>query len=197
MKALSLWQPYATGIWLGFKRNETRSWKPSDKELKPGQWVAIHAARSTPAAKVNALMQQDGIRQCLEPMQITPMTRTGAMHSIPMGGVIAIAQVRDFVPITQAFFVSDVERAWGDYTPGRWCWRFSDVLTMARMVHCPGRQKLWTLPLNVTMLVVAQLIADKKIRPSDAAAQGLLGPYDPEGGTEETAVARTPGRRTV
>lgn len=44
MRALTIWQPWATMIALGWKPIENRGWLPSEKQLKVGERFAIHAA---------------------------------------------------------------------------------------------------------------------------------------------------------
>lgn len=44
MKAITLWQPWATLIAIGAKRIETRNWR-APASLN-GQWIAIHAGAS-------------------------------------------------------------------------------------------------------------------------------------------------------
>ena len=46
MKAITLWQPWASMVAMGLKQNETRSWAPPKALI--GERIAIHAAKRVP-----------------------------------------------------------------------------------------------------------------------------------------------------
>lgn len=178
MNALTIQQPWASGIWHGFKEYETRNWLPGDQRLEKPLWLAIHAASygNPKAEELNRRLDLPGIRRTLGAIGITPGTR---VHSnMPMGGVIAVARVSGFYlceDLRRRGGVSTVEADYGDWTQ-KWAWQLKDVLRLSRPVSCPGKQGLFRLQPNVTMLVATQLIADRVIRPTRAADIGLLGP---------------------
>lgn len=177
MPALTIQQPWASGIWWGFKEYETRDWHAPDT-LPPGRWLAIHAASygNPKAAELNRRLDLPGVRRTLGVVGITPMTR---VHSnMPMGEVIAIARLEGYYPCADLLHrgrVSDTERDYGDWTQ-KWAWRLTDVLRLSKGIACPGKQGIFRLQPNVTLLVATQLIAERKIRPTVAADIGLLGP---------------------
>ena len=59
MKAITLWQPWATLVATGLKEYETRSWAPPEDLI--GRRLAIHAAKRTPRQPV-----EDFIRNLLD-----------------------------------------------------------------------------------------------------------------------------------
>lgn len=162
MKAITLHQPFASLIGFGFKEYETRGWRPSPEQLKPGQWMAICAAGygSTKAADLDAALNRPVIQNTLGQLGITSGNRTHA--NLPLGVVVCIAQVEGFYR-TEGVNPSLLERDLGNWSAGRYAWRLQHVLRLHRPVHCSGKQGLWTLPTNVALKVAAQLLADGSI----------------------------------
>lgn len=52
--------------------------------------------------------------------------------------------------------VTGLERALGDYTPGRYGWVLRNVRALPEPVPCRGRHGLWTPPADVLAQVEAQ-----------------------------------------
>ena len=113
MKAISLWQPWATLVGLGVKTIETRSW--ATKYRGP---LAIHAAKRQPE---HGLSFPDGwwawndrstrhraTPYIYDPRQPTPQA---SVTPLPLGAVVATCELVDCVPIMP------VERFPGDVWP--------------------------------------------------------------------------------
>ena len=135
MKALTLWQPYASAIGR-VKRNETRSW-PAPRCVW-GQDIAIHAAARKPDFEDVVDADAEGITD------------------LPLGAVVSIAWLTDCVKVAgmtswpvdrhgQPITTDATEIAWGDYSPGRWIWRLADVRFLPKPVFCRGAQGLWDI----------------------------------------------------
>lgn len=128
IKALTLWQPWASLIAHHAKQYETRSWSTRYRG-----WLAIHAAKRKPegfAAAANVLAEV-GYTQ---------------WSQLPTGCVVAIARLVDVIPTEDRAFVeglSDAERAFGDFSPGRYAWQFADVRRLEEPIAATGRQGLW------------------------------------------------------
>ena len=139
MKALTLWQPFASLIACGIKHIETRSWAPPADM----QWrrIAIHAAKR----KVDweALTRQ-GVTVTGNPSEV----------DLPRGAVVCTAVLYQVSQVV----ANDGDRAYlgggpvdahvkvdayGDYSVGRWLWFFSDVQPVEPPIPARGRQKLW------------------------------------------------------
>lgn len=138
MKAISLWQPWASAIACGSKRIETRSWK-FPKSLE-GQLVAIHASKQwkSDEKEFSAVLRSYGINLGFEG---TP----------PLGGIVAVARLVKCLPTEEIFgsdpenpnfssylvepngftpgpeYNSQLEYLLGNYWPGRFGWVFTDV----------------------------------------------------------------------
>lgn len=128
MRALSLWQPWASAIALGIKTVETRAW--STKYRGP---LLIHATQRFP-------------REARE-FAATERALGRLPPRLPLGAVVAVATLVDVRPTEEvALEVSALERLYGDYTPGRWAWMLSDVrpLAVAELFGATGLQGLWT-----------------------------------------------------
>jgi activating signal cointegrator 1 len=139
MKCLSLWQPWATLMEIGAKRNETRSWET----LHRGP-LAIHAAKkwtrelSTIACAgpfSAALLRQDDVLYISE-----------ALRRIPFGCILCVVDLIDCVRITATNAPAGDEYAFGDYTPGRFMWHTANLRRLPTPIPYRGAQGLFEIP---------------------------------------------------
>ena len=84
MKAITLWQPYATFIALGIKDYETRSWRPSDATI--GQRIAILAAKRKPTSE-----EREDITFDLCAHRSTAFAAM-VMRDLPLGAIVCTAR---------------------------------------------------------------------------------------------------------
>lgn len=128
MKALSLWQPWATLVALGKKRIETRSWGTDYRGP-----LAIHATKTIR-------------KECLVVMKRRVFV--DALHmdpdDLPLGVIVAIV---DLVGCEQIMPWSELppspEFDFGNYTAGRFMWSLADVQELDEPVPARGLQGLW------------------------------------------------------
>ena len=133
MKALPLWQPWASLVAVGAKRVETRHW-PAPPHLV-GQRIAIHATKT-----------RDWLHLCRE----QPFLEF--IHGdVPLGAIVATVVLDRCRQIT-AEGAADLEQdnwrehAFGDYTPGRYAWVLRDVARLAEPVPFRGSQGMFEVP---------------------------------------------------
>jgi len=122
MKAISLWQPWASAIALGLKRCETRHWSTSVRGP-----LLIHAAKRW------TLEQQDFALDM------------GLGLPLPLGALVATARLVRVFP-TSYRAVSEQERAWGDYSPGRFVWILDDIRALPEPIPWLGAQGFFDVP---------------------------------------------------
>ena len=117
MRALTVWQPWATLLAEGIKKNETRSWSTSIRGP-----VAIHAARK-PFKEIVKLISLKALTL------ITGLVYPHPPGRLPTGCVLAIGNLVDCKLIDEAFIetLSEEELLIGDYTIGRYAWVFEDM----------------------------------------------------------------------
>lgn len=128
MKAISLWQPWATGIALLHKGNETRGW--STKYRGP---LAIHAALRWEADQQHFAMIERGLGRLPQ--------------RIPRGAVVAIAHLEDCLPTWQVLpTIGPIEKLYGNYGPGRYAWLLRDVVPLTEPLGFKGRQGFFEVP---------------------------------------------------
>jgi hypothetical protein len=79
--------------------------------------------------------------------------------NLPFGAIVAVVEIFDVRPTDQLLFegISEVERAWGDYSPGRFGWLFTNVRPLREPVKCSGQQGMWTLDEETTAAVFANI----------------------------------------
>lgn len=147
MKALSLWQPWACGIAVGTKTYETRSWPTKYR----GE-LAIHAARRP----MDALAQQ--LASTESALGRLPVAKLYGRQSCPLGAIVAVVDVEDCIPTELAYLdVSPIERIWGDYSEGRYAWKFGRIRALRQPIGCTGRQGLFDLPESIERAVRAAI----------------------------------------
>lgn len=138
MFALTLHEPWATLIARKVKMVETRSWRTHYRGP-----IAIHAGKSERFVSSWSdlwLEASGGIPGCA-PEPPKPW---------PFGQIIAIANLAECVPTEQAALaLSTMEKAFGNYKPGRWAWKFDRVRKLERPLLARGFQMLWTVPVYV------------------------------------------------
>lgn len=155
MKAITIWQPWATAIALEIKHNETRSWATNYRGP-----IAIHAAAKNDAAlrglwmDVCSEMSKAGhdyfIRQVHNkgPYYIEYRDKNReVICNLDFGAVVAIANLVECIPITPEYYatLSEEERALGDYTFGRFAWVIEDVVMLHDSIPFKGQQGIWNI----------------------------------------------------
>jgi hypothetical protein len=150
MKALTIWQPWASLIAHGLKAYETRAWSPPADLI--GQRLAIHAGKTTRGLDVYAAscaLQDPACPRMQALRQLS--TAHGSLDDLPHGAIIATARLA-FALLTDGDLgaaVLPAEQALGDWRPGRWAWRLVDQVVLPRPILCSGQQGLWLVDPNL------------------------------------------------
>jgi hypothetical protein len=139
MKALSLWQPWATLIAIGAKEFETRHWAAPKRLI--GQRIAVHAAKRTSELHIATTY----------PFQ--PQLAAAGEHpdQLPLGAIVATAVVADCWQMTQDLIdaAGEIEQAFGHWELGRYAWRMTDVVQLAVPIAARGAQGVWDVPFEL------------------------------------------------
>lgn len=152
MKAITLIQPYATLIMLGFKKLETRSW--STRHRGP---LAIHAGLGMPGWARKVCEENHHIRLILDEQGLT-------FDTLPRGGILGLCDVKGMLQIQEPgtgiklgqvdpATLQPVEVACGDYTPNRWAWQLQRHRPLAEPVACSGALSAWEVPADIAQRV--------------------------------------------
>ena len=135
MKALSLWQPWASLVAIGEKEWETRSW-----EMKYRGLLAIHAAKKVGDPEQGYALDSDEIKEALWNAGFK------VFGDLPRGSVLCIVRVVDCLPTVKAIsqgLIDRNEKRFGDYSPGRFCTRLEMVEVFKSPIPARGAQGLW------------------------------------------------------
>jgi activating signal cointegrator 1 len=153
-RALSLHQPWASLAALGFKPFETRSWAPPPWLI--GKLFVVHAAKSITRKHdaethlaISAAIGDDWIESlprgaALGVARLLGAWKTGRSEAVPFTRERRVHLV-DKVAGSPELDYADVDR-FGDYSPGRWIWRLTDIAPFEAPLPCLGLQRLWRWP---------------------------------------------------
>jgi hypothetical protein len=137
MKALSLYQPWASLVMLGAKRVETRSWRTTHRGP-----LAIHAS---------SRFRQEGRSSCRrEPFQ-RRLEEAGLDEArLPLGVLLGTVRLLDCVPVEDIDLeaLGGDETSFGDFTPGRYAWLLADPRPLPVPVPASGRLGVFDLDLT-------------------------------------------------
>lgn len=126
MKALSIWQPWASAIVTGAKTIETRSWATSYRGP-----LLIHAGK-------NRLHLH-----CI----VRPLMKLNPDEILPLGALIARAELVDCQPSEELIrTISTRENKLGDFRPRRYGWILANVRQLPEQIPYRGRQRLFNVP---------------------------------------------------
>lgn len=139
IKAISLWQPWASLIAIGAKRFETRSWPTAYRGP-----LAIHAAKRWTNDEKN-LCCKEPFWEALTEFCIGPPH--GFDHDLPLGCIVAVAELRDCFEIGWQPEIGSNEYAFGDWRPGRFAWQLNDVRRLDTPIPWRGSQGFFEVEL--------------------------------------------------
>jgi hypothetical protein len=141
IRALTIWQPWATLIAIGAKPFETRSWATHYRGR-----LAIHAsidrrglALCRGEAAIEHALSVAGFTLC----QGCRRGLCSGADSVPLGCIVAVAELDQCWP-TEAIIADGLADPFGDYSAGRFAWRLHRPEALDEPVPCKGRQGLWT-----------------------------------------------------
>lgn len=134
MKAITIWQPWATLIALGLKQYETRGW-----DTKVRGRIYIHAAVRRPVI--------GDMSEAVERRVIELLRASGAppLFELPLGRIVCHCELVDAEPV-ELLLPTDDERTVGDWRPGRFAWRLADVRPYVVPFPWKGKQGWFTVP---------------------------------------------------
>jgi len=133
VRAMSLHQPWASLVAHGLKKIETRGPRPSKRFRGP---LLIHAAKKWDQAAWVRI-------QRAHPNVLAPFL--GSTDPFPLGAVVAVAEVMNICEMTAEWIAAQtpLERAVGDWQPGRFGWWLCNVVRLDPAIRLVGRQGLW------------------------------------------------------
>lgn len=134
MKAITLWEPWATLIAHGYKQFETRSW--STRYRGP---LVIHAAKRVPGpGELAALPNPAPIQRALSEIGIRQI------KDFPFGCAVAVVELVAVLRTEAVVFELDEDQlAFGNYSPDRYAWRLANIRRLAESIPLRGQQGLW------------------------------------------------------
>lgn len=167
MKAITVWQPFASLLAYGGKRFETRSWAISYRGP-----IAIHAASLSTRSVINRCFPvasytfhpdyhaKEQLLKALSEVFGVPYGKImDHLKTLPTGAVVATANLigcHEIARINEKncycdcnrkgvwIDVTDQEVVFGNWVHGRYAWEFSDMKIITP-VPARGRQGLWNL----------------------------------------------------
>lgn len=134
IKALSLWQPWASLVAAGVKIDETRHWSTDYRGP-----IAIQAAKTLDVAGAPDQL-------CLSVFGL------GWQKTLPLGAVVCVGELYDCVPAERvAGHLSPANLAAGNFAHGRFAWRLRNVRALSEPIPLVGRQGLfnWTPDFDI------------------------------------------------
>lgn len=156
MKAITQTRPWSSLVARRRKRIETRSWGTSYRGL-----LAIHAGKG-PGDFTEAILRELISQQPFADALRLPCGRSAYLEDLPRGAIVAVCRLADcrlmmdatgnprFRPdrhfdISPNGPLTDEERAFGYYLPGRYAWILEDIVAI-KPVEVQGAQGLWDAP---------------------------------------------------
>lgn len=136
MRALSLWQPWASLLIWGFKQYETRSWQTAYRGP-----LAIHAAKRWQKEQIGLASQF--VREYPE-LRADGILRTTYDNVPPLGCVLGIVEL-EIIYRTEDIrdSLSPMERDFGDFSRGRYAWEVRVLERFETPVPYRGAQGIW------------------------------------------------------
>ena len=164
MRAITLYQPWASLIAEGYKRNETRGRRPPEAAI--GERLAIHAGLNrryvyeTKWSLFGGTKYKGPITNYKGPMWKLFLKELGFCmgddYEYPYGAIVAVVTLGKPRPagtlamglLMESFGerpISGREEIFGDYGFGRWAWPLEDVEKLVNPMPARGYQYVWAV----------------------------------------------------
>lgn len=134
LPVITLWQPWASLVFIGDKKHETRSFAPPAKYM--GQRIAIHAAKALPS------VVPMGVHLLCERQWGAGERWREAVHR---GVILGTVRLVGCVRTDEGEPVDSVDQASGDWSPGRFAWRLIEPERLLVPVPARGKQGWWSI----------------------------------------------------
>lgn len=149
MKAISLWEPWATAIAIGAKKIETRGWYTGYRGK-----LAIHAAKTRDHADVFLFVPI--VRDAFAAAGITEVGH------LAFGCIVATCRLAACWKTEHIVGgIGELERALGGYEAGRFGWVLEDIVRLEKPIPARGSQGFWEWN------AMGEVIADKPMPEPD------------------------------
>jgi hypothetical protein len=140
VKAISLWQPWAS-LWLTDRKpDETRHWQTSHRG-----WLAVHAAKKF----VRDIPPGDPLREILD----DEFGGHWAMD-LPSGAILGAVHLLDCLSMRTVAPLHEDDRVCGDWSAERFAWRRGAVVKLKTPIPFKGRQGIFTLPDDIAAVIL-------------------------------------------
>ena len=141
MRAITLWQPWASFIAIGIKPFETRGWQPPRGLI--GKRIAIHAAKRRPPFE-DRLWGGKYVDGELPLGAIVCTARLAGAYQCGRltaeGRIAIIGGIYDSKSLPLNTIECD---EFGDYSEGRWAWWLTDIERLDPPIPASGKQGIW------------------------------------------------------
>ena len=141
MKAISLWQPWAS-LWCSRRKvHETRSWRCSHRG-----WLLVHAGKRFEKEL------HDSLRLILDDEFGPDWTK-----ELATGALIGMVNVVDCLPTHTlvANAAASDDRVCGDFAPGRFAWKRDEFRLFDQAIPYRGKQGIFDVPDDLIPIGVA------------------------------------------
>lgn len=140
MKALSLWQPWASLVAIGEKRYETRGWTTNYRGP-----LAIHATAKLPPLWLGASRHLFAFHtEVADVFNLRLNSVESKIRSLPMGCVLCIARLESVEPVEAVReILCQREKIFGNYEDGRYAWGLEVVKLFDVPIPAKGNRMLW------------------------------------------------------
>ena len=158
MRALTLWQPWASLVAIGAKQWETRSW--GTKYRGP---LLIHAAMRKPPPIDNPLVFEEMLQR-LGGADFDTLPRGVVLAIVDLTGTHQLTAESPLPPICGACL--DREMLLGDWGRDRHVWRLRGGYQLRVAVQAVGRQRLWRPDRDTVRAIESQITTTPRPRPT-------------------------------
>jgi hypothetical protein len=143
MKAISLWEPWASLVYTGAKRYETRSWRTSYR----GSLVICAAKAGVSKSELIYLLSCWNFQGALAPLVGKPLDLEAKswpgveIEHLQFGKALCVVDLVNCIH-TEELTLGQIasEKAFGNFSPGRWAWQFENLYQLKKPFPVRGHQ---------------------------------------------------------
>lgn len=160
MKAISLWQPWASLIVQGDKEYETRGWYTGYRGP-----LLIHAAKRVVLKELDALdcpYFQEALKRYRTESKLVPgakltLTAKLARLVLPFGKLLGRVDLVDCIPTEKAREeITNKEYMFGNYCHGRYAWKLANPVMFYQPIDYKGEQGIFEVDLSVWLEAIGE-----------------------------------------